>query len=87
MRVIHHPRADGGEETGEAQIGHHDHHAEEQDDGVVIDGGVGFLNGEDVEGQHEAGADDGRAGAVHAQERDAPDGEHEVGAGEDEDGG
>ena len=41
--VIHHPGADGGEEAGEAQIGDHDHHAEEQDDGVVIDGGVGFL--------------------------------------------
>src|ERR1017187_9593003 len=87
VRVIHHPRAHGGEEAGEAQVGHHDHHAEEKDDGVVIDGGVRFLHGEDVEGQHEAGADDGRAGAVHAEERDAAEGECEVGGGENEDGG
>src|ERR1019366_8581562 len=87
VRVIHYPRGDGGEEAGEPQIGHHDHHAEQQDDGVVIDGGVRLLHGEDVEGEHEAGADNGRAGAVHAQEGDAADGENEVGAGENEDGG
>ena len=87
MGVLHHPGADGGEESGEAEIGDDDHHAEEQHDGVVIDGGVGLLHGEDVEGEHEAGADDGRAGAVHAEERDASDGEDEVGGGEDEYGG
>ena len=87
MRVIHHPCADHCEESGEAQIRHHDHHAEQQDDGVVIDGGVCFLNGEDVEGKHQAGADDGRAGSIHPQKRNAPDGKNQVRGGENEDCG
>ena len=87
VRVIHHPGADQGEEAGEPQVGHHDHHAEEQDDGVVVDGRVGLLHGENVEGQHQARADDRRAGAVQPQAGQASDGQHQVGAGKDEDGG
>ena len=85
--MIYYPCADGGEETGESQIGHHDHHAEEQDDRVVVDGGVSFLNGEDVEGQHQAGADDCRAGTIHPQVRESADGKDQVSYCENEDGG
>ena len=41
--MLDHPGADHGEESREPQIGHHDHHAEQQQDGVVIDGGPGLF--------------------------------------------
>ncbi len=67
VRMLHHPGADQREETGEPQIGDHDHHAEQQDDGVVVNGCVGLLHGEDIEGQHQARAYNRRAGAVEPQ--------------------
>lgn len=87
MRVFHHPGAHGGEETRQPQIGDHNHHAKQQNDGVEVDRPIGLLEGEHGEGDHERGADDGGAGAVHAKSRQATDGQHQVGAGEYQNGG
>ena len=72
------------EEAGKPQVRDHDHHAEQQHDGVVVDGGVGLVQREDVGGDHQAGADDGRAGAVHAEARQAADRQHQISGGEDQ---
>ena len=44
VRVIHHPRRDQREKSGETQVGDDDHHAEEQRDRLVVDRGVGFRS-------------------------------------------
>src|SRR5215468_4380201 len=87
MRVLYYPCADVSEEAGKPQIGHHDHHAEEQDDRVVIDSCVSFLNSEDVESQHQAGADDCRAGTIYTQEGDPANGKDQVSPYKNEGGG
>jgi hypothetical protein len=43
VRMLHHPLGHRAEKAGEAQVGDHDHHAEQQDDGVEIDGGDCLL--------------------------------------------
>lgn len=40
--VFNDPCADEREEAGQAQVGDDDHHAEQEHDGLVVDGGVGF---------------------------------------------
>ena len=70
-----------------SQVRHHDHHAEQQDDGVEIDGAISLVEGKRVHAQHEAGADDRRASAVDTEAGQAADGEHQVGDGEDENRG
>jgi len=42
-RPPHHPAAHLREEAGEAEIGHHDHHAEQQGERVEVDRLVGVL--------------------------------------------
>jgi len=37
VRMPHHPGAHQREEPGEPQVGYHDHHAEQQNDGVIVD--------------------------------------------------
>ena len=86
MGVLDHPGGHECKEPGESEVGDDDHHAEEQDDGVVVDGGPGFVEGEDVGCDHQAGADDGRAGAVDAEAGEAADSEYQVSGGEDQDG-
>ena len=66
------------------QVRHHDHHAEQQDDGVEINRPVRLVERERIHAHHEAGADDGRARPVYAEARQAADGEHQVGDREDE---
>ena len=39
----HGPGADQPEEAGQAQVGDHDHHAEQERDRVEVDGAVGVL--------------------------------------------
>ena len=87
MRVLHHPFADHRKKAGEPQVGYHDHHAEQQHDGVVVDGRVRLGGSQGAGGKHERGANDGRARAVHPEEREASDSEDEVSGGEDQDRG
>jgi hypothetical protein len=58
-----------------------------ENDGVVIDGGVGLLDGERLRGDHQGRADDRGAGAVHTEARQTADGQHQVGQQEDDDSG
>ena len=41
--VLHHALRDQRKEAGELQVGDHDHHPEQQDDGVEIDRSIGFI--------------------------------------------
>jgi hypothetical protein len=50
-----------------------------------VDGGPGFVDGHDADGEHEAGADDGGSGAVDAEAGEASDAEDGEGQGKDED--
>ena len=86
VRVLHHPGAHQREEAGKPQVRDHDHHAEQQNDGVVVDRGVGLVDGQHVGGDHQAGSDNGRAGAVDAEARKAADPKDQVRRGEDQNG-
>ncbi len=86
-RMFHHALGHQGEKSGELQIGYHDHHSEQQNDGVEIDGDIGFIQRQRVRSYHEAGADDGRAGPVDPKSGQPADSQHQVGDGEDDDGG
>ena len=74
MGMLDHPLADEGEKSGDAEVRDDDHHAEEKHDGIEIDRSEGLVEGEDVRGDHEAGADDGGSGAIDAKARHAADG-------------
>jgi hypothetical protein len=52
----------------------------------VVDGGPGLLQGEHLERHHQAGADDGRAGAVHPEAGQAPQSQYEIGPQENQSG-
>ena len=52
------------EEPSESQIGHHHHHGEQQDDRREVDRPQGVVGGDDAEGDHQDGADDGGAGPI-----------------------
>jgi hypothetical protein len=86
VRVFHHPCADRGEEAGEPQVGDHDHHAEQQHDGLVVDRRVRLFHCKRGGGEHERRPDDRGAGAVDAEAGEASDGQDQIGGGEDEDG-
>ena len=86
VRVFHHPGADQPEESGEAQVGDDNHHAEQQHDRVVVDSAIGLVHCDDVKREHQAGADDGCAGAIDAETGQTADGENQVRGGKDDDG-
>ena len=69
MGMLEHPLARPGEESREPQIRDHDHHAEQQHDGVQVDRAVGLIQRQNVGSDHQARADDRRAGAVDAKTR------------------
>ena len=77
---------DQAEEAGQAKIGHHDHHAEQQRDGAHVDGGEGLAHVEDAEGDHQAGAEQRGAGAVEPPARQAAQRHDQIGGGENDDG-
>jgi len=70
----------------EPQVGDHDHHSEQEDDGVVIDRGPGLVESQNVGRHHQAGPDDRSAGAIDSKARKAADSEDQVGGREDQDG-
>ena len=87
VHVARDPGVDQGEEAGDAQIGDHDHHAEQQRDGAEIDRLVRFLQRHDAGGHHQAGADQRDAGAVDRQPRHLADRQRQIAGGEDADRG
>ena len=85
MGMLHHPSRNQREKSREAQIGDNDHHAEEQRDGFIVDCGIGIPKRQRVRRDHQAGANDGGAGAIEPQARDSADGQRKIRKGEDED--
>ncbi len=75
------------EEARELQVRHQDHHADQQHDGVEIDGAVGVLQAQDAETDHEARADERGARPVDAQPRQPAEGNHRIGAEKDDERG
>jgi len=66
------------------QMADDDHHAEEQDQGVEVDGCYRALEADRSADDHERGANNCHAGPVEAQERDAAGRDRRVGGDEDE---
>jgi hypothetical protein len=65
--IVHQP-----EETGEAKIGGHNHHAEQQRDGVKIGRAIGLVEREHTRSNHEACAQQRCAGAVEVNPGSLP---------------
>jgi hypothetical protein len=70
------------EEAREAQVGSHDHHAEEEHQGVGVHRGHGALPRQNAGDHDERATDDGEAGAIHAEERQPAERQAQVGADE-----
>ena len=64
-------RPRGGEESGEAEVRHDEHHGQEEGDRAEVDGGEGFRGREGAEGDEEDGEGEGHRCAVHAEPRQA----------------
>ena len=64
-----------GEEPGQAEVGHDHHHAEEQDDRLVIDGLGRVVHREHAAGQHGRRTDQGDPGPVDPQAGDLAEGQ------------
>ena len=79
--VVHQP-----EKAGKAQVGHDDHHAEQQRDRVEIDRAIGFIERDDAKRDHQARAEQRRAGAIEPVARQLADGHDQIGRREYGDG-
>jgi hypothetical protein len=86
MRVqsLDRPLGDALEEASHAEIGHHQHHREEQDNGGEVDGLKGLLRTDNAKGHHQDRANDGRARPIDLHPRKFPEREHEIAAEEDQ---
>ena len=82
-----HPFGHRGKKPRKAEVRHHDHHAEQKHDRIVVDGSVCFLKGKDIEGNHQTGADNGCACAVHTKSGQSADGQYKISAKKDESDG
>jgi hypothetical protein len=78
VRPPHHPGARLRKKTGEAEIGHHDYHAEQQGERVEVDRLVGLLERQRSAGDHQTGADQRHAGAINRHARHSADREGEI---------
>ena len=63
-----------------------DHHAEQQRDGVEVDGAVGLLEAQHAARHHQARAEQRRAGAVEPEPRYAAQGDDDISGGKDQRG-
>jgi hypothetical protein len=73
------------QEAREPQVRDHDHHTEQERDGVEVDGAIGASSRQRSEGNHQACTDEGRTRAIDFESRKAADGYCEIGDGEDRD--
>ena len=87
VRAADDPARHQTEEPGETEVGDDDHHAEQQRDRVAVDGGVRRREVEHAGRYHQAGAQQRRSRPVDSIARQPPDGDDEIGGGEDENGG
>jgi hypothetical protein len=77
---------DAREEAGELQVGDEHHHAEQEHERPVVHRLHGGVEREATEGHHEDGTDNGRAGPIEPQARQAAERQHRVGADENQAG-
>ncbi len=68
-------------------MGDHDHHAEQQRDGVVVDRPEGVLERQGAEGDHRRPAQERDAGAVEPKAGNAAEREARIGQDQDRQGG
>ncbi len=73
-------------EAREVEVGGKDHHAEQEDERVVIDCGVGLFRGEDPGADHEDGAEQGGGGPVEWEDLEAASADQQVREEEDQGG-
>ena len=78
------PTDHGGQSARQPQMGDDDHHAEEQDDGVKVDGSYRSVEANAAGDDHESGADDRDARAIESQERHVAGGDRRIRGDEDE---
>ena len=87
VRTCRHPGGGEREETGEPQVGDHDHHPEQEGDGVDVDGPIGRRQGHGARSHHQAGADQRDARPVDGEARHPADRQGKVARGENPAGG
>ncbi len=83
MGPPHHPGARPRKEAGQAKIGDHDHHPQQQGERVEVDRLVSILKGQRAAGDHQTGANQRRARAIDRQARDPADGQSQIARHED----
>ena len=81
--VLDRQRAQRPEGAGDLEMRDDDHHAEQQRDRVGVDGVKGVLKRQRAESDHRRAAEQGNAGAVEAQPRNAAGRQARVGQDED----
>ena len=84
MRVLDGETAERPKGARHFEMGDHDHHAEEERDRVDVDGVKRLLEAKGAEGDHRRPAEEGDAGPVEAQARNAARRDAQIG--QDEDG-
>ena len=77
---------DDPEEARDPEIRHHDHHAEQEHDGIDVDGGIGLLRRQHPDADQHRTAQEGRARAVDAVARQLADGDDRIGGDEHQKG-
>ena len=82
----HDPVVRQPKKAGKAQVGDDDHHAEQQRDRVEIDRAIGVIERDDAKSDHQARAEERRAGAVEPVARQLADGHDQIGRREYGDG-
>jgi len=75
------------EEAGQLEVGEHDHHAEQEEDRVQVDGGERSVEVQHAARHHGHRTEERSRGAIEAQAGQALQRDHHVGEEEDDGGG
>jgi hypothetical protein len=78
------PVGDHAKESGDAQIGDDDHHAQQQRDRIEVDRVISLLGAQHAGADHQARAEQRRAGAIDAVNWNLADRDEGIGRAEDE---
>ena len=79
MGVLDRERPQGPERARDFQVRHHDHHADQERDGVEVDGAEGLIEAQGAERDHRRAAEEGDARAVEAQAGNAAGRDPDIG--------
>jgi hypothetical protein len=81
--MLHDKLGHRAEEAGQPEVGDHDHYAEQQNDGVVIDGSIGLAEIQNAESDHKACADNARPCTIYAKAGEVTGGQDQINGEED----